>query len=54
MKMRKDWHLLISQPKYDIVLPIIPKGYNGAGEPVYPSAGPFRIPTKRREVVGII
>jgi hypothetical protein len=30
------------QPSY-ILLPIIPKGYEGAGEPEYPPLGPFRI-----------
>jgi putative CocE/NonD family hydrolase len=31
-----------------LLLPIIPKGYNGAGEPVYPPAGPFRLPKFKR------
>jgi len=32
-----------------LLLPIIPKGYNGAGEPDYPPVGPFRIAKYRRE-----
>ncbi|MBI2848127.1 MAG: CocE/NonD family hydrolase [Chloroflexi bacterium] len=31
------------QPSY-LLLPVIPKGYGGAGEPAYRPAGPFRIP----------
>jgi predicted acyl esterase len=26
-----------------LLLPVIPKGYDGAGEPPYPPDGPFRI-----------
>jgi hypothetical protein len=33
-----------------LLLPVIPKGYKGAGEPVYPPAGPFRIPKYRKEM----
>lgn len=36
-----------SRPSY-VFLPVIPKGYGGAGEPAYPPAGPFRIPKYRR------
>ena len=36
------------RPSY-LLLPIIPKGYSGAGEPVYLPAGPFRIPKYRRQ-----
>ena len=32
-----------NQPSY-LLLPIIPKGYEGAGEPDYPPIGPFRMP----------
>ncbi len=31
------------QPSY-LLLPVIPKGYEGAGRPAHPPAGPFRIP----------
>jgi len=37
------------QPSY-ILLPIIPKGYKGAGELAYPPAGPFRIPKYIRDI----
>jgi hypothetical protein len=30
-------------PSY-LLLPVIPKGYRGVGEPAYPPAGPFRFP----------
>jgi putative CocE/NonD family hydrolase len=33
-----------------LLLPIIPKGYKGAGEPEYPPTGPFRMPKFRKEV----
>jgi hypothetical protein len=36
------------QPSY-LLLPIIPKDYNGAGEPVDPPSGPFRIPKYKRQ-----
>jgi predicted acyl esterase len=36
------------QPSY-LLLPVIPKGYRGAGEPEFPPAGPFRIPKYKRE-----
>ena len=36
------------RPSY-LLLPIIPKGYKGAGEPDYQPAGPFRIPKYKRE-----
>jgi uncharacterized protein len=32
-----------SRPSY-LLLPLIPKGYSGAGEPAYPPAGPFDLP----------
>ncbi|MEW6439753.1 MAG: CocE/NonD family hydrolase [bacterium] len=32
-----------------VLLPVIPKGYEGKGEPAHPPAGPFRIPKYRRE-----
>jgi hypothetical protein len=35
-------------PSY-LLLPIIPKGYQGAGEPEYPPLGPFRISKYRRQ-----
>jgi hypothetical protein len=35
------------QPSY-LLLPVIPKGYVGAGEPEYPPVGPFRIPKFKR------
>ena len=31
------------RPSY-VLLPVIPKGYAGAGKPEYPPGGPFRIP----------
>jgi predicted acyl esterase len=34
-------------PSY-LLLPIIPKGYRGAGEPEFPPTGPFRIPKYKR------
>jgi uncharacterized protein len=34
-------------PSY-LLLPVIPKNYEGAGEPAHPPAGPFRIPKFRR------
>jgi putative CocE/NonD family hydrolase len=34
-------------PSY-LLLPVIPKGYKGAGEPDYPPAGPFRMPKYNR------
>ena len=36
------------RPSY-LLLPVIPKGYKGAGEPEFPPAGPFRIPKYKRE-----
>jgi predicted acyl esterase len=30
-----------------LLLPVIPKGYGGAGEPAFPPVGPFRIPKYR-------
>jgi len=50
--MAKVRHTIYSsgnQPSY-LLLPIIPKGYNGVGEPDYPPAGPFRLPKYRREL----
>ena len=35
------------KPSY-LLLPVIPKDYEGAGQPIYPPAGPFRIPKYRR------
>jgi uncharacterized protein len=35
------------RPSY-LLLPIIPKGYHGAGEPAYPPAGPFDLPKYER------
>jgi len=35
------------RPSY-LLLPVIPKGYKGAGEPDYPPAGPFRMPKYKR------
>jgi len=35
-------HSVSNQPSY-LLLPVVPKGYTGAGEPAYPPAGPFRI-----------
>ncbi len=43
--MAKVKHVIFSRkdcPSY-LLLPIIPNGYKGAGEPNYPPAGPFRI-----------
>ena len=36
-----------NQPSY-LLLPVIPKGYRGAGNPRYPPAGPFRYPKYRK------
>ena len=36
------------RPSY-LLLPVIPKGYNGAGEPAHLPAGPFRIAKYRRK-----
>lgn len=36
------------RPSY-VLLPIIPKGYKGAGKPEFPPAGPFRIPKYKRK-----
>jgi hypothetical protein len=36
-----------SRPSY-VLLPLIPKGYVGAGEPAYPPAGPFDLPKYER------
>ena len=36
-----------SRPSY-LLLPVIPKGYAGAGEPAYPPAGPFDLPKYER------
>jgi putative CocE/NonD family hydrolase len=50
--MAKVKHTIYSrenQASY-LLLPVIPRGYNGAGEPDYPPAGPFRLPKYRREV----
>lgn len=44
-------HTVISnkdKPSY-ILLPVIPEGYEGDGEPDYPPAGPFRIPKYRKK-----
>lgn len=49
--MAKVKHTIYSsgkQPSY-LLLPVIPKDYGGAGEPLYPPAGPFRIPKYRRK-----
>ena len=49
--MAKVKHTIYSsgdQPSY-LLLPVIPKGYEGAGEPSYPPAGPFRIAKYKRE-----
>ena len=49
--MAKVRHTIYSdenKPSY-LLLPVIPKGYSGAGEPPYPLTGPFRIPQNRRE-----
>ena len=48
--MAKVKHTIYSsgdQPSY-LLLPVIPKGYEGAGEPSYPPAGPFRIAKYKR------
>jgi hypothetical protein len=37
-----------SHPSY-LFMPIIPKGYAGAGEPEFPPVGPFRIPKYKRQ-----
>ena len=42
-------HSSVGHPSY-LLLPVIPKGYEGAGEPAYPPAGPFRIPKYAREM----
>jgi putative CocE/NonD family hydrolase len=34
-------------PSY-LLLPVIPRGYTGAGEPAYPPAGPFDLPQYKR------
>jgi putative CocE/NonD family hydrolase len=36
------------QPSF-MLLPVIPKGYRGAGEPAHPPTGPFRIPKYKRQ-----
>jgi len=49
--MAKVRHTIYSDennPSY-LLLPVIPKGYKGAGEPTYPPTGPFRIPKYRRD-----
>jgi putative CocE/NonD family hydrolase len=48
--MARVKHTIISiedRPSH-LLLPIIPKGYKGAGEPEHPPKGPFRIPKYRR------
>ena len=40
-------HSSAAKPSY-LLLPVIPKGYRGAGEPKAPPAGPFRVPKFRR------
>ncbi|MBI2854735.1 MAG: CocE/NonD family hydrolase [Chloroflexi bacterium] len=35
------------QPSY-LLLPLMPRGYKGAGEPTYPPEGPFRMPKYKR------
>ncbi len=49
--MAKVKHTICSsgnRPSY-LLLPLIPKGYSGAGEPDYPPPGPFRIPKYSRK-----
>lgn len=49
--MAKVKHTIYSggvRPSY-LLLPIIPRGYAGAGEPPYPPAGPFRIAKYKRQ-----
>ena len=36
------------RPSY-LLLPMIPKGYNGGGEPDYPPVGPFRLPKSKKK-----
>jgi predicted acyl esterase len=48
-KVRHTIYCSGNQPSY-LLLPVIPQGYNGAGEPDHPPAGPFRLPKYRREL----
>lgn len=41
-------HSSSDKPSY-LLLPVIPKNHSGAGEPDYPSVGPFRLPKFERE-----
>jgi hypothetical protein len=48
--MAKVRHTIFStadRPSY-LLIPVIPNGYEGAGEPDYPPVGPFRIPKYKR------
>ena len=50
--MAKVKHVLFSteeKPSY-LLLPIIPSGYAGAGEPTSPPQGPFRIPKHQKRI----
>ena len=46
-RVKHTIYSITDRPSY-ILLPLIPKGYNGAGEVIHPPAGPFKIPKHRR------
>ena len=46
-KVRHTIYSIEDLPSY-LILPIIPKGYSGAGQPAYPPVGPFRVSKYRK------
>ena len=48
-KVKHTIYSTMAHPSY-LLLPVIPKGYDGAGEPVYPPRGPFRLPQYTKKV----
>ncbi len=48
--MARVTHTILTDPEHasHLLLPVIPRGYRGAGEPEFPPEGPFRIPKYKR------
>ena len=48
--MARVTHTILTGLDYasHLLLPVIPRGYRGAGEPDFPPEGPFRIPKYKR------
>jgi hypothetical protein len=49
VKVKHTIYNISHRPSY-LLLPIIPKGYKGAGEPEFPPAGPFQYQSTKGEI----